>query len=212
MLDIKNQEVLRIRDTFKQNTDRIDRLINEKYIEEPIIMTVTVFEVFLRDILKQFCNCWFYHEPHVPINALNIEEKVEYRKKIRKYLEEVGAYDEFLKNYYIYQSYPDPDITGVFVTLFGNQSRRINFQNLKHKNGARNAYKALFNIDLMLLLDQDRNKSEEKWKTLNELFQERHEIIHAGKTTSFSEEKLKDILSSLRYLEFNLLQKLLSCQ
>ncbi|HII00862.1 TPA: hypothetical protein HA351_04160 [Methanosarcinaceae archaeon] len=106
-----------------------------------------------------------------------------------------------MKNYYVYQDQTDPDIDSIYETLFfGNGRSKLNFQNLKEDYGVRKAYNLFFNVDLMKMLDPNENESSNKWNDLNLLFKERHDIVHKGKGTSFSQDKIKEILKSLIYM------------
>ena len=88
---------------------------------------------------------------------------------------------------------------------------RLNFQNLNDKNGIRKAYVLFFDVDLMEMLDPNKNESSNKWTELNLFFEERHEIIHNGKSTSFTQEKIKDTLKSLLYMRDRLDEIVIPC-
>lgn len=195
--------------TYRRNIKKITKLLENGYLDESVVLLVTIFEVFLRDTVKSCRSVWFYHEPHFSIGRLNFDNIVEYRQKIRDYLESIGAYDEFLKNYYEYQnSLPDPEMDSVYATLFETKRKRgfINFQNL---TDARQALKALLDIDLKDNLDDDRNRSNANWSKLNELVADRHRIIHQSITTDFSNSDVQIIIESLDYCIYKILSRIL---
>ncbi len=197
---------------FDKNIEKIRKLVDNNYFDESIILIVSIFEVFLRDSFRACYDVWFLHAPLEAIQWLRNEERVEYRNNIRKYLESIGAFEEYLKNYYVYQDgIPDPEMISLYKTLFETRSKRglINFQNLTERNGARSAYLKVLDIDLMKLLDSDQNISNTNWEKLNQLFLERHEIIHNAHSTSLTKSNIHEILDSLEYLENALLENIL---
>jgi hypothetical protein len=204
------EELGKRRATFNARSGKINALLDSNFKEEAVILTVTLFEVLLKDLFILCKDVWIYHEPSGMICASDNKARVEYREKIRNYLESIKAYDDFLKNYYVYQSkIPDPEIECLYKTLFGKFDR-INFQNLNGTNGARKAYNAFFDIDLMDCLDSDNSLSRKKWEKLLKLIDERHKIIHHGVNTTMTTDEIKDILSALDFLKDSLLMKLLT--
>jgi hypothetical protein len=178
-------------------------------------MTVSALEVLLTDLLAAYKDFWFRSRARGNINAVFLDKRLEIKKEIRAYLKKIGVYDEFLRNYYVYQDQLDPETDSIYEILFSGEGsvrlNRLNFQNLNDKNGVRKAYMLFFNIDLMEMLDRSKNESSNKWTELNLFFDERHEIIHKGKSTSFSQEKIKDTLKSLLYMRDRLDEIVIPC-
>lgn len=198
--------------TFETNVGKIRLLLEKDFLDESVILSVTIFEVFLRDTLKSCKSVWFYHEPIGTIGWLDLDRRVEYKQKIRDYLESIGAYDDFLRNYYVYQDkIPDPEMDSVFSTLFESKRKKrfINFQNLNEVDGARKAYLAILDIDLMILLNGDENISKSNWSKLNDLVKKRHDIIHNAVPTKLTKNEITSILDSLEYLKKELVSKIL---
>jgi len=206
----KENEYTEIDQIFTRNFNKINNLIENEFLDEAVILMVTILEVFWKDLFKNNKELWFVHLTEGGmICALPNAERVEHRRFIRKYLESIRVYDDFLRNYYVYQSQiPDPDIDSVYEALFNNKNDKINFQNLKGDNGAKQAYKTFFGIKLNKLFDKDENQSESKWRILNGLFDQRHEIIHAGRNTSLSKDELNELLRSIQIMKINLLNKI----
>lgn len=200
----KSDQIL---NTFDRNISQIEKCLERDLKEVSIILIVTTFEAFLKDAFK-FCETlWFSHTTEQAIPKLVTPNA---RKTLRKYLKGINAYDEFLKTRYVYSNMGDPDTISLYEVLFGSQMGKINFQNLKDKNGVKVAYKAFFDIDLYNLLDTDERNSNKMWDKLIELFKERHEIVHEGKVTEFSEDEIRRVLGSIKYLEDCLIQKLIN--
>ena len=161
----------------------------------------------MKDAFK-FCETlWFLHTREQANPKLVTPNA---RKTLRTYLKGINAYDEFLKTRYVYSYMSDPDTISLNEVLFGDGMKKINFQNLKAKNGVKVAYKAFFDIDLCNILDTDERNSKKIWDKLIELFKERHEIVHKGKVTEFSEDEIRRVLGSIKYLEDCLIQKLIN--
>lgn len=208
-MSVKFEEYKEINQIFISNLDKINNLIEKEFIDEAVILMVTILEVFWKDLFKINKDLWFSHLNGMGvIGGGTIEQEIENRKNIRTYLKSIRVYDDFLRSYYIYQGQAhDADIRSIFEALFDNNDK-INFQNLIENNGVKKAYKAFFDINLMELFHEDRNESGEIWTKLTNLFKDRHEIIHDGKNTSFSKEELNKLLESIKLMEFNLLHKI----
>jgi hypothetical protein len=180
----------------KRLAKRIYKLLKDGYKEEAVIQTVTIFEVLFKISFKSFKDRWLSRFPN-----LSTEEKIEYRMTIRKYLEKMNLYDEYLRNYHIYQDIvPNPEIESLYDTLFGDKRGKINFQNFNNDRGAPQAYSTFFNFDISKKLDQDQKTSQDKWKLLKKIIEERHNIIHNGEETSLTSQQIKEILDSLDFL------------
>ncbi len=202
-------------DVYDANILKINTILKNGFCDVAIIMTVSALEVLLTDLLEAYKDFWFRSRAGGNINAVFLENRVKIKKEIRDYLTKIGAYDDFLRNYYIYQDQLDPETDSIYEILFSGDGRgrlnRLNFQNLKDKNGVRKAYVLFFDVDLMEMLDPSKNESFNKWTELNLFFEERHEIIHKGKSTSFTQEKIKDTLKSLLYMRDRLDEIVIPC-
>lgn len=200
----KSDQIL---NTFDRNISQIEKCLENDLKEVSIILIVTTFETFLKDAFM-FCKTyWFSYtkeQAHPKLVTPNA------RKILRKYLKKINAYDEFLKTRYVYSNIDDTDTISLYEILFEGQMEKINFQNLNDGRGVKNAYKAFFDIDLCNLLDTDKGNSYKMWDKLNELFDERHEIVHSGKVTQLSEDDIRSVLGSIKYLEECLIQKLIN--
>ncbi len=200
----KSDQIL---NTFDRNISQIEKCLENDLKEVSIILIVTTLETFLKDTFK-FCETyWFSYtteQAHPKLVTPNA------RKILRKYLKKINAYDEFLKTRYVYSNMVDPDTISLYEVLFEGQMEKINFQNLKDKNGVKFAYKAFFDIDLYNLLDTDEGNSKKMWNKLIELFNERNEIVPTGKVTELSEDDIRSALGSIKYLEDCLIQKLIN--
>lgn len=197
---ITPQSGLSSRDVFyikKRLITRIKKLLKAGYKEESIILIVTFFEVFFKISFKDFKDRWLSQFPN-----LSNDEKIEYRKTIRKYLESRKLYDEYLRNFHIHQDISsNPEIESLYDTLFGEpDKRKINFQNLTEVYGVREAYLTFFNFDISKKLDPDQNKSKEMWELRKKMFKERHNIIHNGEETSLESNQISEILDSIDFL------------
>ena len=200
----KSDQIL---NTFDRNISQIEKCLKNDLKEVSIILIVTTFEALLKDTLK-FCETsWFSHTTE---QANSILVTPNARKTLVKYLKGINAYDEFLKIRYVYSNTVNPDITSINEVLFGSQIGKINFQNLTNENGVKVAYKAFFDIEIYKLLDIDENNSNKMWEKLIALFDERHEIVHKGKVTEYSEDEICKVLGSIKHLEDCLIQKLIN--
>ncbi|HUS88683.1 MAG TPA: HEPN domain-containing protein [Desulfosporosinus sp.] len=196
MTNSENDDIIRVMKAFERNVSRIEWCLEVGFKEESIILIVSTFEAFLRDLLVLKKSRWFYHTQKGIIPRMM---STETRKIIHKYLRDIRAYNEFLKMRYIYSGDSNnPDITSLYEVLIGQG--KINFQNLTKENGVRVAYKTFFNIDLVKSLDENNSTSDRRWEELNKLFDERHEIVHRSKATTFSEEDIRKVLDSIKYL------------
>lgn len=207
-LDPKKIQLDNIFHAFDTNISKIKDLIDNEYYDAAIVMMVSILEVLLRDLFIANKSSWFVSW----IGARPTDEDLENRKKLRKYLHSINAYDDFLKNYYVYQQMPNKEGLSVYYTLFPENGKSlINFQNIegrgKVKNGAMNAYLTFYNINLSELVDKDENKSD-KWDSLRNLVKERHNIIHGGTSASFSQQEIIDALDSLKIMKLNLSKKM----
>ncbi len=137
----KSDQIL---NTFDRNISQIEKCLENDLKEVSIILIVTTFEAFLKDVFK-FCETsWFSHTAEQANPKLVTPSA---RKTLRKYLKGINAYDEFLKTRYVYSNMVDPDTISLNEVLFRSQMGKINFQNLKNENGVKVAYKAFFDID-----------------------------------------------------------------
>jgi hypothetical protein len=185
---------------------RISELIKLGFKEEAIILTVTIFEILMKDFFWTSKDDWFYIPSH-QFSELSFDEKLNIHKKIQKYLKDIHLLDEYLRNLYLYQNFsPNSEIECLFETLQKNE-RKINFQNLTDKNGVKNAYLTFFDIDISLSLDPDPKKSIEKWNRLNSLIKEWHDIIHKGKKSLLKEEQIFEILNSVDSITHSIVRK-----
>jgi hypothetical protein len=183
---------------------RIRELVSLGYLEEAIILIVTLFEVKMRYFLKKSKGSWFYISHFSGISA---DEKIALRKKIQKYLTKIRMYDEFLRNLYLFQNTSlDAEIDCLYYTLFSND-RIINFQNLKDDDGVRKAYEFFLGIDISNCLDSAPEKSLEKWNLLTKLFAERHNIIHRGKRTTLTNDEIVEILTATDLIITSIVRK-----
>lgn len=200
-------------DAYDANILKISSILEAGFCDMAVVMTISTLEVILTDLFKEYKNIWFVSKAGGHIDGICLENKLKIRKEIRHYLESVGIYDRFLQNYYIYQDQPDSDIKSIYDIFFPEKGKRelnkLNFQNLKGENGVMKAYKLFFNINLEEMLDSDKKKSIDKWNELNLLTEERHKIIHRGQNTSFSQERIKEILKSLLYMREKLAEELI---
>ncbi|KAF5417493.1 MAG: hypothetical protein C5S49_03295 [Candidatus Methanogaster sp.] len=203
----KKDESDRILNTFDRNISQIEKCLENDLKEVSIILIVTTFEAFLKDVFKFCKTLWFSHTTEQANPKLVTPNA---RKTLRKYLKGINAYDEFLKTRYVYSNMFDPDTISLNEVLFKNQMGKINFQNLTNENGVKVAYKAFFDICLYNLLDANERNSNKMWEKLINLFEERHEIVHKGIATEFSEDEIRRVLGSIKYLEDCLIQKLIN--
>ncbi|MCO5381837.1 MAG: hypothetical protein NHB15_06860 [Methanosarcina barkeri] len=131
-------------DVYDANILKINTILKNGFCDVAIIMTVSALEVLLTDLLEAYKDFWFRSRAEGNINAVFLENRVKIKKEIRDYLTKIGAYDDFLRNYYIYQDQLDPETDSIYEILFSGDGRgrlnRLNFQNLKDKNGVRKAY------------------------------------------------------------------------
>lgn len=201
-----------INTTYNKHLSRIRDLLNSNYNEEAVILTVTIFEVYFRDLFRITREFWFAQYPGCSVDCLPIGKSIEARRAIRNYLKSIKAYEEFLGNYYVFDRGGQIDTTkdSLFTTLFDDEGKMnyLNFQLLAGTRGVREAYKLFYNIDIMTLLDINEKVSNQKWTKLNKLFDDRHEIVHKGKNTSFSKEEIEELLNSLDLLKSNVMKKI----
>jgi hypothetical protein len=189
---------------FDQNVARIERCLEHGLKEVAVILIVSTFESFLRDMFV-LRKAWWFLKSKSSLDML----KPETRKEIRGYLQDIGAYDEFLRIRYMYSEGRDPDITSLYEVLFPEKGReKINFQNLTRPYGVKVAYETFFKIDLLYSLDETSSTSDRRWETLIKLFYERHKIVHRGNETTFSKEDIDVVLESIKYLKRYLIKKL----
>jgi len=137
----KTQAIIDIFTAYDTNISRINDVIKNGLCDIAVIMTVSAFEVLLADLFIKYKAHWFTSKAGGHINAVHIEKRLEVRKEIRKYFKSINAYDDFVKNCYVYQDQIDPEIDSAYETLFSDNGRsRLNFQNLNDDYGARKAY------------------------------------------------------------------------
>jgi len=212
MIEISEQ-LLEIQSIYDKHIKRIKNLLDAGYKEEAVILTVTIFEVFFRDLFRITRDFWFTQYPCGSVDCLPITECIEARKAIQNYLKSIRAYDEFLGHYYVFERggvYPTRD--SIFATIFDENEKMnyLNFQILNDKRGVRDAYKMFFDFDIMKNLDNNTNASYQKWDKLLKLFQERHDIIHKGKSTDYSKEEIFELLDSLDLLKSKVMDRILT--
>lgn len=212
----KKYESDQILNTFDRNISLIEKCLENDLKEASIILIVTTFETFLKDTFK-FCKTYWFSYTREQAHPKLVTP--EARKILRKYLKKINAYNEFLKTRYVYSNTVDPDTISLYEVIFGwkemdspetfdyGRKEKINFQNLED---VKYAYKAFFDIDLYKLLDTDEGNSYKMWDKLNELFKERHAIVHTGKATQLSEDDIRSVLGSIKYLKESLIQKLIN--
>jgi hypothetical protein len=208
-----NDYLLEIVSTYDKHEKRIRSFLKMDYNEEAVILIVTIFEVFFRDLFRITHELWFPQYCGGSIDCLPISESIKARKQIRNYLKSIKAYDEFLGNYFVFESQKvDATKNSIFATFFDDNEKMnyLNFQILNEDKGVRVAYKIFFDIDIMMLLDADRKESQQKWKKLIKLFKDRHAIVHKGKNTQFSKEEITELLNSLDFLKSNVMKKILT--
>jgi len=206
----KLDELKEINETFTSNLDKINNLIEKDFLDEAVILIVTILEVFWKDLFKSNKELWFSHLNEIRlVGGGTIEEEIGIRKNIRVYLKSIRLYDDFLRSYYIYQGQAlNADIDSIFEALFENNNDKINFQNLTKDNGVKKAYKAFFDINLIELFHEDISESGKIWTKLTDLFIQRHEIIHAGRNTSCSKYELNKLLECIKVMKFELFKKI----
>ena len=199
---------------FEGHLNKIRELNNEGFHDEAIILTVTISEVILKDIFIIYKDDWFTYESSIIYEdsidyKLENETRVNHKTKIRKYLESIRAYDDFIKNYYVYQQTSNPEIESIYQTLFKNGKSKINFQDLTkgNDNSAINAYDIFFGMDLAEMFDINKDISERNLSLTVRLFKDRHKIIHTGSSTTLKIAEIEKVISSLEYLKTNLLNK-----
>ena len=90
-------------DVYDANILKINTVLKNGFCDVAIIMTVSALEVLLTDLLEAYKDFWFRSRAGGNINAIFLENRVKIKKEIRDYLKKIGAYDDFLRNYYIYQ-------------------------------------------------------------------------------------------------------------
>jgi hypothetical protein len=202
------EDLTRINDTYQRNLKKTIKLVNMDFRDESIIVITTILEVFLRDMFRSCHHQWFHHKPNESIAMLPLNKRLLYRQQIKEYLESINAYDEYLKNYYLFQDYTDPETDCLNETLFGKYSK-INFQNLTDTKGAKRAYKVFFGIDLVKLLDTEKTEQNKKWNKILEIIKERHEIIHNGKNTNFSVDTIHEIIEIIDKMRFDIFNQLM---
>lgn len=201
----KKDKCDQILNTFNRNVSQIEKCLEYDLKEVSIILIVSTFESFLNDVFM-FCETLWFSHTREHINPKLTTPNA--RKTLRKYLKNINAYDDFLKTRYVYSNMSNPDTISL-KDIFKDE-RRISFQNLKSNRGVKVAYKAFFDIDIYRILDADESNSFKMWEDLNRLFEERHEIMHEGKVTEFSEDEIRRVLGSIKYLEDCLIQKLIN--
>ena len=215
MADYNKDEIKRILEAFDHNVSLIEKCLNQDLREPAIILTVSTFEAFLRDIFILGKSRWFFHTLDGPIPYM---KKPDTRRAIRNYLQKIKLYDKFIQIRYIYSeiSHEDPDIMSLHEVLFGENkendekwNEKINFQNITDDYGAKVAYKNFFGIDLMNSLDEKMSTAHRRWENLIKLFNERHEIVHKGKVTTFSNDDIHKVLNSLQNMKNCLFNKLI---
>lgn len=172
----------------------IAELVQSKYIEESIILTVTYFEFLMRDIVDHK-SIWFFM-PLLSFTELPPRKKFEIRKKIKKYLDNRKLYDQYLVNIHLYQDSIDVEIEALYHTLFDSdkQTSRIRFQNLDQ---VKEILKFLYNVNIIHCLSDDKIESQKKWKLLERLIKERHNIVHNGYPASLSPKEIIEVLNCI---------------
>lgn len=190
---------------------RIQELVQKNFLEESIILTVTFFEIEMRDMVKNNKDIWFFL-PKSTFFEITSEQKGSIRKKIKKYLEKRSLYDQYLKNFHLYQDIVStPEISALYDTLFDDEKdfEKINFQNIDDNYGVKEIFKLLYNIDIKDHFDTDQKKSHQRWNSLEKLIKERHRIIHSGEKTTLKPEEIIEVLQSIDSLNSKIRQKFL---
>ena len=187
------REQIDVLDIIEDHNSRIFKLNQLGFKEESIILTVTIFEVLMKRDFWESKNFWFF-TPTDEHSKTSLEYRMAIRKKIQKYLKSIKLFPEYLSNLYLYSNTTvEGEIDCLFETLFKNE-RKLNFQNLKT---VQKIYLTFFDIDLSTCLDHNPEKSRNKWELLEKLINERHNIIHKGKKTSFTQDQIIEILKSI---------------
>jgi hypothetical protein len=198
---------------FNGHVIKIRELIEKEYLDESVILVVTIFEVLLENVFKMSAKYWFYdnssqYSADSQYSRFSSKAKEEYRKKIRLGLLKTAKHceTEYLHNFYKYQGIvTNPELDSLYITLFTkNERSKINFQNL---NNAKNAYQIFFGIDISQGLDTNQTKSQTMWELLDKLFKERHNIIHKGHKTTLTKAQIFESLNSINFLKDDLSMK-----
>jgi hypothetical protein len=203
------EEKMRIRKIRRniQYPKHISQLVQSQYIEESIILTVTYFEFLMRDTVEDSKSIWFFI-PLLNFSQLPSREKIEIRKKIKTYLDEKKLYEQYLINLHLYQDLPDLEIEALYHTLFDleRQNSRINFQNLEQ---VKKLMIFLYDINISHCLGSNKAESQKKWKLLQRLIKERHDIVHKGYQATLSPNEIIEILNSITFVHSTISDKLL---
>jgi hypothetical protein len=190
---------------------RIKQLAQNNYTEESIILTVTFFEILIRELIKKSKTVWFYlPSPH--FSKLTQEQKELLQAKIQKYLHKRNLEKNYSENLKKYQNdIPIPEIEALYDTLFDDKGSKskINFQNLGDKNGVREAIIFFFEIDISKGLHPDQKISQKRWILLNRLIQDRHSIVHCGNTATLKTDEIIEVLYSIDTLTDFIYKKIL---
>lgn len=192
----------KINNTFEEYLIKIRRLVDHDFCDEAIILTVTISEVYLKELFKMHNSYWFAYEN---------TNRIERRFKIYDYMTLIRARDDFIQNNYVYQlEKPDPELAAIYHTLFKKGGRsQINFQNLSNdSNSVKKAYKLFYDVDLVKMFGADKESSKKNFESTRDLFEERHKIIHDGKNTAFTKDDIETVISSLENLKSELPKKL----
>jgi hypothetical protein len=185
----------------------IAELVKSQYIEESIILTVTYFEFLMRDLVEDSKSIWFFI-PLLNFSKLPQRKKIEIRKKIKKYLDESKLYEQYLINIHLYRDLSNVEIEALYHTLFDSehQNSRIKFQNLAQ---VKKLIKFLYEIDFLHYFGNNKAESQKKWKLLERLIKERHDIVHNGYPATLTPNEIIEILNSITFVQSTISDKLL---
>lgn len=202
------EKQLKKRERLKRHFKRTKELAQKGFIEESIILTVTTFEFLMRDLIKDSRSQWFFLK-EFRLSKSTPDVKTTVRKKIKRYLEGLNLFDQYIKNLYIYQESPNPDIEALYYTLFDdeNQLERVSFQNLNRPYGIKGMFKFFFDIDIRDIFDSDKQVSQQKWKLFERLIKERHKIVHLGDSATLNSDQVVEVINSIDLLYHYMHQK-----
>ena len=81
-MNVKLEEYKKIDQTFRFNLDKINNLIEKEFIDEAVILMVTILEVFWKDLFKINKDLWFSHLNEIGIiGGGTIEQEIEIRRR-----------------------------------------------------------------------------------------------------------------------------------
>ena len=181
---------------------RISKLIKIGFKEESIILTVTIFEVLMKDYFWKSRENWFWIPSH-NFFALSDDEKLIIRNKISNYLEGRKLRVKYKKNLCQYPESQNSEIDCLYEILNKND-RKINFQNL---DIVKDTFLTFFDIDISKSMDSDEEISLKNWDLLNKIIEERHLIIHEGRQSSLTEDQILVVLKAIDTITHNIVKR-----